>query len=85
MSDFVNMLGFAAGICTTGAFIPQVIQTWRTRSTSDISFTMYAAITTGTLLWLGYGVINNDLPIVAANVVTACLQSIVLAFKIRHG
>nr|WP_256386478.1 PQ-loop domain-containing transporter [Hydrocoleum sp. CS-953] len=31
------MLGLLAGSLTTISFLPQVIKTWRTRSTKDIS------------------------------------------------
>jgi len=45
-------IGLAAAFCTTVAFLPQVVKTWRTRSTKDISLVMFLVFTTGIFLWL---------------------------------
>ena len=78
-------IGLAAAFCTTIAFLPQVIQTWRTRSTKDISLAMFLVFTTGIFLWLIYGLILRDLPLIAANGVTFVLSATILFFKLRHG
>jgi MtN3 and saliva related transmembrane protein len=44
---------------------------------------MLVALTTGLLLWIGYGLLRGDWVIVAANGVGAALSASVLAFKIR--
>jgi MtN3 and saliva related transmembrane protein len=78
-------MGAAAGICTTTAYVPQVIKTWRSRSTSDISLGMFLVMVTGVALWIGYGVALGDWLIVAANAATLLLTGIVLLLKLRHG
>jgi MtN3 and saliva related transmembrane protein len=81
----ITLIGLAAAFCTTIAFLPQVIQTWRTRSTKDISLWMFLVFTTGIFLWLVYGVIIRDAPLIAANGITFVLSGIILYFKVRHG
>jgi MtN3 and saliva related transmembrane protein len=81
----ITLVGLAAAFCTTVAFLPQVIQTWRTRSTKDISLTMFLVFTTGIFLWLVYGVIIHDAPLIAANGITFVLSGTILYFKLRHG
>jgi MtN3 and saliva related transmembrane protein len=44
---------------------------------------MLVTLTTGLMLWIGYGVLRGDWVIIAANVVGAVLSAGVLAFKIR--
>ena len=39
----VEMVGYGAAVCTTAAFAPQLVKAWRTRSTRDISLTMFLA------------------------------------------
>ena len=78
-------IGLAAAFCTTVAFLPQVIKTWRTRSTKDISLVMFLVFTTGIFLWLVYGVMRRDLPLIAANGTTFVLSGTILYFKLRHG
>lgn len=81
----VTLLGFLAGILTTVAFIPQVVKTWRSQSTQDISLAMFAIFTAGVLAWLVYGVLISDLPVILANSVTLVLAGTILFFKLRNG
>jgi MtN3 and saliva related transmembrane protein len=78
-----DTLGLLAGALTTAAFVPQVIKTWRTRSTHDISVWMFTLFNVGLLLWLVYGVRIGSWPIVVANTVTLGLALTILYFKIR--
>ncbi len=82
--EYTNLLGLAAGTLTTAAFVPQVIKTWRTRSTHDISLGMFALFNAGLVLWLLYGVQIGSAPIVIANTITLAFASIILYFKLRY-
>ena len=59
-----------AGILTTAAFFPQVLRTWRTRSTGDMSAAWLMMMNSGVFLWILYGVHIGSTPVVAANVIT---------------
>ena len=82
MSDLVGMI---AGTLTTIAFVPQVWRVWKTRSTKDISLSMYLVFTAGVACWLAYGLMLGAWPIIVANIVTLGLTGTVLALKLRHG
>lgn len=77
------MLGFVAGACTTAAFVPQVLKTWRTRSAEDVSLATFAIFAIGVLLWLVYGLYIDSLPIVVANGITLILASAMVVFTLR--
>ena len=79
-----DIIGSLAAILTTSAFVPQVLQTWRTRDVSGISLGMYSAFTVGVALWLVYGLLVGAWPIIIANLITTTLASVVLALKIKH-
>ena len=66
----ITLLGLIAATLTTIAFIPQVIKAWLSKSTKDISLIMYALVTTGILLWLIYGILISDIPLIFANVIS---------------
>ena len=87
LSDIItpDLIGILAATLTTAAFVPQVLQTWRTRDVSGISLGMYSAFTAGVALWLVYGVLVNAWPVIIANVITTTLASVVLVLKIRYG
>ncbi len=80
-----TLIGFAAAALTTLAFLPQVIKTWRSRSTGDISLSMFIAFTAGVLLWTVYGILISSPPVIVANSVVLVLAGIILVLKIKHG
>ena len=83
--NFTTMIGLFAAFCTTVAFVPQVVRTWKSRSTADISLGMFAFYSTGIFSWLVYGVAIHDIPLMASNGVTFVLSLIMLGFKLRFG
>jgi MtN3 and saliva related transmembrane protein len=82
--DGVTFIGYLAAILTTTAFVPQAMRAWRTRSTNDISLLMFLMLTVGIFLWLVYGILMHDAPLIAANLVTGVLAASILYLKIRH-
>ena len=83
--DFTNTLGFMAASLTTFAFLPQVVQVWRSRSTKDISLPMLVTFIAGITLWLIYGLQVNAAPIYIANAITLILNLAILHFKLKYG
>jgi MtN3 and saliva related transmembrane protein len=81
----LSLIGFLAATLTTAAFIPQVLHTLRTRDTRGISLSMYLTFTTGVGLWLVYGALRQDWPVILANAITVVLAASVLVLKLRHG
>lgn len=79
------MLGAFAGLCTTISFLPQLVRAWRTRSTRDISLPMFSLLVFGIFLWLFYGVLIGDGPLIASNAVSLGLTGSILYLKLRHG
>lgn len=82
--SLIILLGLAAGALTIIAFVPQVIRTWKTKSAHDLSLGMYSILCTGVLLWLIYGLIIEDIPIIVANAVTLSLALVILYFKLIY-
>ena len=81
----IKLLGFAAATCTTVAYAPQFIKVWRTRSTEDISLGMFLVMVLGLLLWLVYGILSGDGPLIVANAITIVLAGGILVMKLRYG
>ncbi|NEP41057.1 MULTISPECIES: SemiSWEET transporter [unclassified Okeania] len=82
--NLVTVLGLLAGSLTTISFLPQVIKTWRTRSTKDISLEMFAIFCSGVLIWIIYGILVKDVPVIFTNVATLTLASPILWFKLKY-
>lgn len=82
--DLSDLVGYAAAVLTTIAFVPQALTSWRTRDLSGVSLTMYSLFTAGVALWLVYGILLGSWPIIVANTVTVILAGIVLVLKLFH-
>ena len=83
--NYIEIIGIIAATLTTAAFIPQVYKTWKTKDVSGLSLPMFSMFTLGIILWLVYGLLTNNLPIILANVITVALSFMLLYFKIRYG
>ena len=83
MIDQNEIIGLIAAVCTTFAFIPQVMKVWKTKQTKDLSLRMYSIMFIGLILWLVYGIRIDSLSIIMANVVTATLVGTILVFIIK--
>jgi len=82
--DIVPIIGLLAATGTTISFLPQAIKTIKTKETKDLSLGMYTVLTTGVFLWLVYGIIIKDLPLIAANAVTFMFTSTILILIIKY-
>lgn len=83
MIDQNEIIGLIAAVCTTFAFIPQVMKVWKTKQTKDLSLRMYSIMFIGIILWLVYGIQIDSLSIIMANVVTATLVGTILVYIIK--
>lgn len=81
----MEIIGIIAACCTTTAFLPQAIKTIQTKATDGISLVMYVLFVVGIGLWLVYGILLKDLPIILANSLTFVLASIILRLKLKYG
>jgi MtN3 and saliva related transmembrane protein len=83
MKMYLEWVGLVAGSCTMIAFLPQVVKTWKTKSAKDLSLGMFSIFTFGVGMWLAYGIMRNDWPIILANLMTLCFAATLLYFKLR--
>ncbi|NDO81379.1 hypothetical protein CJP72_11570 [Citrobacter sp. NCU1] len=82
--DYINIIGFIGGGCTTISFIPQVALVLKTKSTKDISLMMYSVFVFGISLWLLYGILSGALPVIIPNLITLVLAGSILFMKIKN-
>ena len=82
--NIITIIGLLAGTLTTLAFVPQVLQTWKSKSTKDVSLNTFLMFCTGIFLWLIYGLFKQDVAIIMANSITFILASIILGLKLKY-
>jgi MtN3 and saliva related transmembrane protein len=82
--DIFTLIGMTAATCTTLSFLPQAVRVIKTKRTRDISLGMYIIFSFGTFLWLTYGILTKDIPIISANSITFVLSFIILTMKLKY-
>ncbi|PPD13650.1 MAG: hypothetical protein CTY25_15145 [Methylobacterium sp.] len=80
--DQIAIIGFLAALCSTTSFAPQVWRIIRTRDTSAISARMYGITVVGFLLWLVYGVLRMEWPLILTNGICLAFSAFILAMKL---
>jgi MtN3 and saliva related transmembrane protein len=80
----MELIGFAAALLTTAAFLPQVYKTWKTKDVSGLSLTMLLVFFVGIVLWLIYGIWIDSPSMIFANSITVVSAFLLLYFKIKY-
>lgn len=78
-------IGLVAGMLTSIAAIPQVIKTLKTRHVRDISIWQPLLLAFGVALWMVYGILINDFPLIVANITPLICNVVLTGMKIRYG
>ena len=78
MINWVEILGYFSGFCTTLAFVPQVYKIWKFKSAKDISLITFAIFNLGIFGWLFYAFLISDFPLILANFITLLLALSIL-------
>lgn len=81
----IDLLGITAGCISSITFLPQVIKTWKTKSAADVSLLMFTFATISVIMWLVYGIILLNIPIIFTNSMVLLFSLIMLYFKFRFG
>ncbi|WHF52476.1 SemiSWEET transporter [Chryseobacterium gotjawalense] len=73
-----NILGLAAGIITSVAMLPQLIKVLKEKDVEDLSLLMMLFLITGLSLWVWYGFLKDELPIILSNAFAVVVNIILL-------
>ena len=77
-------VGLLGACLTTFSFLPQAFRIWRSRSARDVSLVMYLMMTTGSAIWLIYGLLLGSPALILSNAVGFVLVGSVLALKLQE-
>ncbi|MGO4773209.1 SemiSWEET family sugar transporter [Flavobacterium sp. W22_SRS_FK3] len=82
--NFIDILGLLAGICVTISVVPQIIKVWKTKKVKQISLLTFSVLTFGIAMWIVYGILKNDFPIIITNSISLFLNLIMVYFLIYY-
>jgi MtN3 and saliva related transmembrane protein len=84
MRIWVEYIGSLAAACTTLCWVPQAVKIIREKQTQGISLVTQSVFTVGLALWLAYGLLLTNWPLMLANAVTLVFSLVILALKVRY-
>lgn len=80
----VEYIGYLGTILSCITFIPQVYQTWKTKSVGDLSLIMVLIVVSSTIVWMTYAYLVKSKPIMLANAIVFVLSLMLLYFKLTY-
>ncbi len=83
--ELVELVGQAGGFLSTIAVLPQVIKSFKTKRTGDLSLGYLLLLAASMFLWASYGVMISSLPVIIWNTVNEVLVLILVALKLKYG
>jgi len=78
-------IGLIAGILTASSLLPQFIKILKEKKAEDISVPMLLILLSGVGLWIYYGMLKEDLPIIVTNCFSMVINIGVIILKFRYG
>ena len=81
----IQALGMTAGLLTSVSMLPQLIKTLKEKTAGDVSFFMLVVLIAGVSLWIYYGVLKNDTPIIITNCISVVLNMAVAVLKLKYN
>jgi MtN3 and saliva related transmembrane protein len=77
-------VGVIAGVFTAVSLLPQLIKLIRNKKAEDISLFFLFTLFCGLGLWIWYGVLRNDIPIIATNAFSLIVNTLMIILGIKY-
>jgi MtN3 and saliva related transmembrane protein len=82
--DFIQTIGICAGVCTSISLLPQLVKLIKNKKAEDLSLFYLIILFIGLALWIWYGILRQDIPIIATNAVSIVLNIAILILGIKY-
>lgn len=83
--NWTQIVGLAAGILTASSLLPQLIKTIKVKKAEDVSIGMLIILMLGLITWIIYGILRDDLPIIATNSFSLVLNITMIFLRIKYN
>jgi MtN3 and saliva related transmembrane protein len=83
--DIVQWVGIGAGLLTAFSMLPQLIKVIKEKKAEEISITMVIVLIAGLSLWVAYGVLKEDWPLIITNSFSVLVNILLLIFRFKYS
>jgi len=64
--------------------LPQVVKIWKEKKAEEISLLMLLVLLSGIALWVVYGVMKKDFPIIVTNSFSLLVNIVLMVLRIKY-
>lgn len=82
--ELAGVIGIIAGIFTSASLLPQLIKIIKEKKVEELSIGMFASLMVGLLLWIYYGILRKDMPLIVTNGFSVFLNFFILFFRFKY-
>jgi len=83
--EWIDVVGHVGSLLSSITFVPQVYQTWKTKSVGDLNLTMLLIVFSSTIIWLVYGFGRMLWPVIICNSIICGLSVLLIWLKLKYG
>lgn len=80
-----QIVGIVAGILTSISMLPQLIKMVKEKKADDVSLMMLIILVSGLSMWVVYGFLRNDVPIIATNIFSVLLNIVIVILRLKYS
>ena len=84
MNIFAEIVGYIAGLCIATCFLPQTLQTIKSKKVKDLSLISYIIYCTGMICWVVYGIYLHSVQMILFNLISLYFAGTILYMIIRY-
>lgn len=82
--SYTEIVGLTAGVCTSISLLPQLIKIQKHKKADDISLFYLVILFIGLGLWIWYGILREDVPIMVTNGFSLVINGMIIVLGIRY-
>ena len=83
--DNMFWIGIVAGILTSVSMLPQLIKILKEKDAQNVSIVMIIVLISGLSVWIVYGVMREDWPLIVTNSFSVLVNTLILIFRIKYS
>jgi MtN3 and saliva related transmembrane protein len=82
--DIKLTTGLAAGILTAVSMLPQLVKVFKEKKADQINISAFLILATGIALWVVYGFMIDDLPVILTNMFSFAVNMVMIFASFRY-
>lgn len=77
-------IGIVAGIFTAVSMIPQLVKILKEKKAEQVSVPMIIILLAGLAMWIWYGSVRKDIPLIMTNGFSFLLNCVLIFFSLKY-